>query len=179
MLKNRFDLLLLSACLLFGGLTAYSQNTPATGPKDYASYPYWMHMMQDPYVNFHETQKAFYAYWADRKVTRGSGYKPFKRWEYFWQPRVNPDGTFPEAGKVCREYNKYVQSNPLPAGFKTGQAAWRELGPRKRLDYGGYLGIGRVNAVAFHPTDTATVYVGAPNGGFWITHDGGRTWGSP
>jgi photosystem II stability/assembly factor-like uncharacterized protein len=33
-----------------------------------------------------------------------------------------------------------------------------------------------VNAIAFHPTDTATVYVGAPAGGFWITKDGGRSW---
>ncbi|MCX6225851.1 MAG: T9SS type A sorting domain-containing protein, partial [Bacteroidia bacterium] len=82
-------------------------------------------------------------------------------------------------GQVYREYNNYVQSHPVAAGLKTGQAVWQELGPRKRVDYGGYLGLGRVNAIAFHPTDTATVYGGAPNGGFWITHDGGRTWDSP
>ncbi|MCX6227185.1 MAG: hypothetical protein NTV01_20955, partial [Bacteroidia bacterium] len=172
-------LLLLSVCLLTGGLSLSAQKGTATVPKDYASYPYWINMMQDPHGNFFETQKAFYTYWKGRKVTGESAYTLFKRWENRWQFRVNPDGTFPESGQVYREYNNYVQSHPVAAGLKTGQAVWQELGPRKRVDYAGYLGLGRVNAIAFHPTDTATVYGGAPNGGFWITHDGGRTWDSP
>jgi hypothetical protein len=137
-----------------------------------------MKMVQDPHGNFFEIQKAFYTYWEGRETHRGDGYKPFKRWEYHWQSRINPDGTFPEPGQIYREYNNYVQSHPVGVGLKTGQAVWKELGPKSRIDYGGYVGVGRVNAIGFHPTDTATVYVGAPKGGFWITHDGGRNWAS-
>jgi photosystem II stability/assembly factor-like uncharacterized protein len=172
-----FTKLLLSALLLAGGLSLSAQNKPVVN--DYASSPYWIDMMQDPNANFFETQKAFYTYWQGRSTHRGDGYKPFKRWEYYWQTRVNPDGTFPEPGSVYREYNRYIQDHAVTAGLKTGQAVWKELGPTTRTDFGGYNGVGRVNAIAFHPTDTATIYVGAPKGGLWITRDGGSTWSSP
>ncbi|MCX6227186.1 MAG: T9SS type A sorting domain-containing protein [Bacteroidia bacterium] len=179
-MKNKpLAFLLISVLLLICSISVSAQNKAVAAPKDYASYPYWIDMMQDPHGNFFEIQKAFYSYWEGRETHRGDGYKPFKRWEYYWQFRINPDGTFPEPGQVYREYNNYVKSHPAGAGLKTGQAAWQELGPKSRVDYGGYVGVGRVNAIGFHPTDTATVYIGAPKGGFWITNDGGRTWTSP
>lgn len=172
-------LLLLAGFLMIIGLSATAQTQTSTVPKDYSSYPYWIDMMQDPHENFFEIRKAFYTYWEGRVVTRGVGYKPFKRWEYYWQYRINPDGTFPEPDQVYREYNNYIKSHPVDDRLKTGQAVWQELGPKTRTDFGGYNGVGRVNAIAFHPTDTATVYIGAPKGGFWITHDGGRNWSTP
>ncbi len=179
-MKNKqLAFLLLSAFLLIGSITVSAQNKSANATRDYASSPYWINMMQDPNANFFEVQKAFYTYWEGREATRGTGYKPFKRWEYYWQSRVNADGSFPEPGSVYREYTNYVQSHPENGSLKTGQAIWKELGPKSRFDFGGYNGVGRVNAIGFHPTDTATVYVGAPNGGFWITRDGGKTWSTP
>jgi photosystem II stability/assembly factor-like uncharacterized protein len=176
-MKNKpLTMLLLSVLLLIGGLPATSQTKPVTVPRDYSSYPYWVNMMQDPHENFFEIQKAFYTYWQGRETHRGDGYKPFKRWEYYWKSRVNQDGSFPEPDKVYREYSNYVQSHPVDAGLKTGQATWIELGPKSRIDYGGYVGVGRISAIGFHPTDTATVYIGAPKGGFWVTHNGGVTW---
>ncbi|MBV6458159.1 MAG: hypothetical protein HONBIEJF_01283 [Fimbriimonadaceae bacterium] len=58
---------------------------------------------------------------------------------------------------------------------------WIEQGP-KNLDvpYRVYYGIrpttGRINAVAVHPTDSNTVYVGGATGGVWKTTDGGGNW---
>jgi hypothetical protein len=37
-------------------------------------------------------------------------------------------------------------------------------------------GLGRINTVAFHPTDANTIYIGAPSGGLWRSTDGGTTW---
>jgi photosystem II stability/assembly factor-like uncharacterized protein len=173
---NKLFLAFLLSAGLLSACPTNAQNNSGSGVKDYKSYPYWIEMMADRNVNFYETQKAFYAYWEGRDVTRGSGYKPFKRWEYYWQTRINPDGTFPAPDHVYREYNNYVEAHPVSDRMKSGNAQWVELGPKTRQDYGGYTGVGRVNAIAFHPTDTATVYVGAPSGGFWITHDGGKTW---
>ncbi|HBB90366.1 MAG TPA: hypothetical protein DC042_01190 [Bacteroidales bacterium] len=177
-MKNKILLLLLLGAALFVITPSRAQTTSGSVIEDYASYPYWMNMMQDPTVNFFETQKAFYAYWKDREVTRGTGYKPFKRWEYYWQSRINPDGTFPSPDHVYQAFTGYAASHPVTGSLKTGQPQWTELGPKTRQDYGGYVGVGRINAIGFHPTDTATVFIGAPAGGFWITHDGGRTWSS-
>jgi hypothetical protein len=61
---------------------------------DTASYPFWIEMMQNPDVNFFQTVKAFETYWQDREITKGSGFKPFKRWEYWTGQRVSPEGKF-------------------------------------------------------------------------------------
>ena len=53
-----------------------------TEESDTASFPYWIEMMQDENINFYQVVKAFDTYWEGRPVTKGCGYKPFKRWEY-------------------------------------------------------------------------------------------------
>ncbi len=45
---------------------------------------------------------------------------------------------------------------------------WISVGPRNVN--------GRIRALAMHPTDGNTVYVGSANGGVWITHDLGLSW---
>ena len=171
-MKNKSFTILLTGLLVFFSLSSKAQNNIANSTKDYASHPYWIEMMQDPHGNFFEIQKAFNAWWDGREITKGSGYKPFKRWEYYWQFRINPDGSFPESGGVYREYNKYLQSHPDQGGLKTGQPAWKELGPRIRTE----PGLGRLNAIACHPSDTSIVYVGSPSGGIWKSTDGGKSW---
>jgi photosystem II stability/assembly factor-like uncharacterized protein len=170
--KLSLRLLLVLSLILVPCIHVFSQVQSDTDVKDYSKTPYWIDMMQDPDGNFFEVQKAFYAYWKDRDVTRGSGYNPFKRWEYYWQSRINPDGTFPEPDYLSREYNNYIQSHPVSGRLKTGQAVWKELGPRSRVN----AGVGRLNAIACHPSDTSIIYVGAPSGGVWKTTDGGTTW---
>jgi len=173
-MKNRLFILMLGGLLV--GALLQAQNSQKLTSADYAAYPHYMEMMLNPNSNFYEIQKAFYTYWEGREITRGSGYKPFKRWEYYWQSRINPDGTFPKPGKTFKEYERYVQEHPVAGNLKSGAAIWQELGPKTRHNYGGYVGVGRINAIAFHPTDTLTIYIGAPSGGFWRTHDGGVTW---
>lgn len=60
-------------------------------------------------------------------------------------------------------------------------ARWEFVGPQDLpVPYRQYFGQGaingRVNAVAFDPTDAATWYLGAAGGGVWRTRDSGRTW---
>ena len=132
--------------------------------------------MDDPNANFFDIRNAFYAYWQGRQTHRGDGYKPFRRWEYYWQTRINPDGSFPKPGNIRKEYERFAASQPEGSNLKSGGADWLELGPKTRVDAGGYVGIGRLNAIACHPTDTSVVYAGAPSGGLWKSTDGGRNW---
>ena len=120
-------------------------------------------MMQDHSVNFYEVQEAFNAYWENREITKGNGWKPFKRWEW-WQGRhIYPDGTRHEADLVYKEYQKYLAANP---GAEKSNGNWTNLGPIN-VPSKGYEGLGRINAIAFHPTNPNIVYIGAPAGGCW------------
>ncbi|MDD5695016.1 MAG: PKD domain-containing protein, partial [Bacteroidales bacterium] len=139
---------------------------------DTASFPYWIEMMQDPAVNFYDVQRAFNTYWADRKITRGSGWKPFKRWEYMVQNRILPDGTRPDQDQVWKEYYAYVQKHP----DRQSLGQWVNLGPFTVPLARGYQGLGRINAIAFDPVDPEVIYIGAPSGGLWRSLDNGETW---
>lgn len=133
-------------------------------------------MMLDPHTSFYETQQAFYEAWEGREPEKGMGYSVFKRWEHYWQYRVDQNGLFPSALDKEKAFQQFLEAYTQDSRLKSGQASWTELGPRNRNGRLGYMGIGRVNAIAFHPTDAETIYLGAPAGGFWITHDGGETW---
>ncbi|MFN4253894.1 MAG: T9SS type A sorting domain-containing protein [Saprospiraceae bacterium] len=133
----------------------------------------WMSSFEnDPKPNFFQIQQAFNDYWAGKTIERGKGYKPFKRWEWFWEPRVNPDGSFPDRDIAQREWQRWLDTHA--SGQQRSPSTWTSLGPNSSL--GGYAGIGRINCIAFHPTDSNTYWMGAPGGGIWKTTDGGSTW---
>lgn len=123
-------------------------------------------------LNFFELQRNFQDYWNDREVTKGSGYKQFKRWEWYWETRVDENGNFPSAGRTLSEYTDYLSKHGQ--NRSNNRSTWQTLGPFST--FGGYFGIGRINSVAFHPTDVNTVYIGAAGGGIWKTTDGGNTY---
>jgi hypothetical protein len=126
-------------------------------------------------------QKAFYSYWEPYKLNKGKyidthgiekkaqGWKQFKRWEWYMESQVDPKtGVFPKINTLQGEINSGSTNN------KSDLNSWKSLG----ADYsdGGYAGIGRLNCIAFHPTDLNTFWVGAPSGGLWKTTDGGISW---
>ncbi len=164
-------MLLLTAGVLLLVMAGHSQPVSKPAVNDTASFPYWISMMQDPSANFFKTRRAFNSYWKDRKITKGCGWKVFKRWEYMMSSRILPDGTIPPQDETFNAYRHY--DSPLSSG-----GSWVSLGPAQIPAPGpaGYEGLGRINVVAFHPTDPAKFYVGSPSGGMWQTADGGATW---
>lgn len=134
--------------------------------------------------NFQQIQKAMDDYWTSQGVKSGfvteNGktskvpyWKPYKRWEYYWEQRVNQiTGEFPTTNAAV-EYEKYLRSqNNLQK--TTYNESWTNLGTNSTP--GGYAGLGRINCVAFHPTDANTFWVGSPSGGLWKTTNGGISW---
>ncbi len=133
-------------------------------------------------LTFFDYQKAFNDYWAPKNVingyyqlngvkTKAGGWKQFKRWEWYWENRVDPTtGAFP-SNSAYEEYQlikKSLDTQKSPSG------QWTSMGPS--TSPGGYAGLGRLNCVGFHPTDNNTMYAGAAAGGVWKTTDGGSTW---
>jgi len=87
------------------------------------------------------------------------------------QNRISPDGRMPAADEVLKAYNAFVSQNDNSTALS---GTWTSLGPSEIG--GGYEGLGRINAIAFHPTDPNIVYIGAPAGGLWFSNDGGNQW---
>lgn len=128
-------------------------------------------------------QKAFYTYQkkenlkAGEKGNKGENeedgdYEKFKRWEWFWQSRVNPvTGAFPKES-AYDVYQEYLAAHPDFKSVNTND--WKCLGAFQTdiTDQG----MGRVNCVAFSPVDTSILYVGSASGGVWKSYDGGTHW---
>lgn len=167
-MKNK--ILIIAAFLLIAAFSKVSAQTVGS-PADTSQYPYWISMMQDPDANFYQIQSAFNTYWANRKITKGSGWKPFKRWESIMKDRISPDGKMPKADDVLKAYNMFMDQHDNSASLN---GTWINQGPFEMN--GGYQGLGRLNAIAFHPTNPDIIYVGAPAGGLWVTTTGGNSW---
>ncbi len=167
--KNMRIYFILSAFMLFG-MGVFGQNNAV----DTANFPYWISMMDNPQANFHATVSAFEKYWEHRTRQKGDGYNAFKRWEYYWESRLNSDGTRRNAAQTYEAMMPYSEW----AALEYSRGKWNNLGPINviRFRNGNVRGIGRVNSLAFHPTDSLIMYAGAPKGGFWRTFDGGKSW---
>ena len=121
-------------------------------------------------ANFREIRKRFNDEWKGRVVTRGSGYKVFRRWEWYWDQRVGPDGSFPPNDVVVKEWERFSAGKSL--GNNAGN--WTSMGPAKPENR--YFGLGRLNCIAFHPKEANTFWVGTPSSGLWKTTDFGVSW---
>jgi len=130
-------------------------------------------------------QHAFNTYWEAYNVDNGyiyingkrhkaGGWKQFKRWEYYMEGVVDSEtGAFPDKTgmQVVREHQK---TNPEVYANTLRASNWSSMGPYQ--SGGGYAGIGRLNCIAFHPSNPDIWWVGAASGGLWVTTNNGATW---
>lgn len=128
---------------------------------------------QNGTYNFYDVQNAFGEYWKDRSIGKSKGWKQFKRWENFMEPRVYPSGVFPKNALWNARLELKNAKKPK------SNASWTHLGPEHvpgDISDGSPVGVGRLNCVGFHPTNQDIMYVGSPSGGLWKTTDGGISW---
>ncbi|MDQ3022049.1 MAG: hypothetical protein M3R36_15980 [Bacteroidota bacterium] len=183
-MKKKYKVLLLVLALtltmiaanVFISRTAYAQEIPQEAINEYNL---------DNNSSFFEIRDAMNEYWESKNVQGGfvlengekkkvPGWKIYKRWEYYWEQRVNQvTGEFPKTSSIT-EYEKYLKNRKAEDGEKDNAVAWTSLG--SSTSAGGYAGIGRINCITFHPTDVNTFWVGAAAGGIWKTVNGGTTW---
>ncbi len=124
--------------------------------------------------SLYEISDAFNEYWKDKDPNvKGSGYKPFLRWENYWQHFVDSQGNLPSSKQLWETWrkksNNVAKSNPI--------SNWSSKGPFNTSPFSGRLpGIGRINAVAVDPNNADIWYVGAPAGGIWKSINAGASW---
>lgn len=186
----------------------------------------WRNALEDPNANFYDIQTNFYAEWGVREQQNNQarqdntllndkwpqndpanpvaapfmkgGYKQFKRWEYYMEPRVYPSGdiTLPSSNyeRFCdyldntpdamaqyyATYGQYPIRNGNTLNQRSGpppvnpmSSTWTFMGP---TGYPANGGAGRINVIRFDPTNSSIMYAGAPAGGLWKSTNGGTTW---
>lgn len=155
---------LLTILLSFSFFGLYAQN--------------WAELLHDGRANFYEIQASFEAEWKGKDTVRGSGWKPYKRWEFDTEERVYPSGQLPANHQVYREYQKFMKTRgKLPVETDRSNGSWQSLGPYSWSNQGGWNpGNGRVNFILEEPGNEMTIYVGTPAGGLWRTENQGSSW---
>lgn len=104
----------------------------------------------------------------------------FNRWKWYWSQHTDAQGYLVPRIHAKNVWSAYVQEHPKSAYKGTAdQSKWRSLGPN--VQTGAWLGfsqdgIGRINTMAFHPTDPEIFVVGTAGGGLWVTTDMGGSW---
>ena len=102
---------------------------------------------------------------------RRAGYKQWKRWEWYASMHLDADG---KVG-AWSEYNaKAIQQIAAQPALLSINGSWSSVGPSSVTNNQDYLG--RVECVAFHPTDPNIMYVGTATGGVWRTTNKGSSW---
>jgi photosystem II stability/assembly factor-like uncharacterized protein len=111
-----------------------------------------------------------------KAIKEGPNYH-FDRWQWYWQNHLDENGYIVSPVKTMREWLKYKgeHSRSQAKGTNSNNASnWTFQGPDKSPGSG--EGVGRINVVSFHPTDTNTFWIGSAGGGAWKTTDAGLTW---
>ncbi|NJN77938.1 MAG: hypothetical protein HC803_06075 [Saprospiraceae bacterium] len=126
----------------------------------------------NPQGTFEELQESFNQYWENRPYEKGKGYKQYKRWETYMNPRIYPSGDMTLPSTNYQNFTEWY--NTQPGNLKTANN-WTELGPFAKPT-GDDTGVGRLNFVRFNPLKHSTMYVGAPDGGLWKSINSGASW---
>ncbi len=109
---------------------------------------------------------------------RGTGYKPFRRWQYFAERAMDETGKLKSSEFYYNELQNYsarINNEGLAARTVVGE--WEEMGPTYWNATSGYNpGVGRITSIAVDKANQNHIIVGGETGGVWKSNDGGTTW---
>ena len=156
-MKNLNYSLIVVLCLL-SSVSLFSQNT---------RIPERQIDVESELVRF----RNFFDRLSEEEITqKGSGYKPFKRWEWFISKRTDTGGTIPFGARwnVFQDILENRANSPQLAL----DADWQSLGPVTGTVYSA----GRMLDIALDPNNPDIIWAGAASGGIWRSPDAGASW---
>lgn len=173
-LIKSYNKLLIIGCTAFLSTTMSAQfNSDAPWMSDASAKAKGKELTIDEMVT------SFDAYWTKHdKNKKGSGYKPFMRWEYYWRNNVHPNGTLITPSETWNAWKskknaKKSKTNALSAKVTN----WQPVGPFSHTITGSWsAGQGRVNVIYVDPNNSSVIYVGTPAGGIWKSTNAGVNW---
>ncbi len=127
--------------------------------------------------SFSQLQSEFEAYKNSHDLSKTKGWKWYKRWEAHYEQRVPLNGKIADPSVFLQEVKK-IQAEKNIAN-KRASGNWIPYGPSElppSVDQITSHGMGRINCITFHPTDSATIFVGVAQGGVWKSTNSGQSW---
>ncbi len=102
--------------------------------------------------------------------------RQLKKWNrQFWLSEyyTNGDGIVQDKNKIDADAFNKIQNTTSTNTSSSGRQVlnWVNHGP-----FNSNKGIGRIDKIAFHPTNPNVMYVGSPHGGLFYSIDGGNSW---
>lgn len=129
--------------------------------------------------NFYKYTRQMDEYYSQNPRGKGTGFKQYMRWRHEMEYKVGRNGQVRNFAKLNTDAFKATFSKVQKKGAKIqSNGLWEDLGPHDYYSSDSYSnsGLGRVNCMAFHPTNTNIFWAGTPAGGLWKTMDGGLNW---
>ena len=124
-------------------------------------------------LTFDEIVRETEAYFDVQGRGKGTGYKQFKRWEYFTKRSLDKDGKIISNADALKRFKKHQEKKVV----RTIGVPWIEMGPQSATNTSTWSShIGRVSALGIDPNDSDHLVIGSPGGGIWKTLDEGDTW---
>ena len=110
----------------------------------------------------------------------GTGYKHYKRWVDYWEPKLYPDGDFVAYRQKHEQYiSDFIIGNASQSNAPF-TLDWKLIGPDKMPDGSAKwgTGLGQIHYIAFDPNDPTNqkIFACSPVGGLWKSIDGGGSW---
>lgn len=119
---------------------------------------------------------------ATAEAQKGNPVTKWARWALMNANRLDEQGNITDY--AVRNFYAAMEANKaglhqVPIEQNSNVGSWTFIGPTNTA-YGtspqNFRGLGRVDRIAFHPTDANTIYIGTPAGGLWRTTDNGTNW---
>ncbi len=121
-------------------------------------------------------QKAFNEWASDKNPNETNGWKWYKRWEDHYNQRSNINTGVYDPALFMKAAVEHSQSrNRASRSFFNWIPYGPDVLPGSPNPYSGH-GMGRINCIAFHPTDPNVWWVGVAQAGVWKTSNGGVSW---
>lgn len=131
-------------------------------------------------LTFVEMQRQFDNWKQHTDLKTAKHWKYFKRWENDMQFKTNGHGELADPAIYIDEAVKAANlKNSTPVSSRFSSSDWSPFGPYALPgNLTGYMqnGIGRINCIAFHPTNPSIYFVGVAQGGVWKTTNNGVSW---
>ena len=132
----------------------------------------WQVLLADPDVPFEKVREAFYSEWKDKEYQKHQGYKQFKRLEYDLQGFYHLP--------YLRALQEMQERNTPHTGYQrnAANANWSLVGLQNSALPATWNneGIGRINVLAFDPTNVNIYYAGGHHSGLWKSSNAGTSW---
>ena len=128
-------------------------------------------------ANINQIVNSFENYWKNKDYQKkGSGYKPFMRWEYHWRNKTDEQGFLITPAQMWAAFNEKNTRKSSRSNFNTPASNWQPIGPFANANANSTRARGRVNTVLVDPVNPNTIYMGTPAGGIWKSLDAGTNW---